>query len=72
MLTVSAHYEKDAEPIWQQSISIEIVKVKKAKTKKATAIAKAPTQKSQKSLDIIPIAYADDGMSGGDNSNLTL
>jgi hypothetical protein len=74
MLTISAHYEKDAEPVWQQSIPIEIIRVKKVKTIKASTkkASQEKTTSSSKNIDIIPTAYAEDGTGADGESTLTL
>lgn len=71
-LKLSAHYEKDGEPIWQETIPIEIIRVKKAKTTK-TSLSKTKTtsvEKSPSAIDIIPTAYADDGTTESSDSGL--
>ena len=57
-LTLSAHYEKDAEAIWQESIPIEIIRVKKAPAaKKSKTTITAPAKSSSK-IELIPQANA--------------
>jgi hypothetical protein len=74
VLIVSAHYEKDAEPIWQQPFPIEIIRVKKPKATKTTTqnTKTASVAKSSNTLEVIPTAYADDGSSWGSSSGLIL
>jgi len=73
ILVLSAHYEKGMESIWQQSIPIEIMRVKKAKTVK-TSTKKVSQEKaaSSKNINMIPTAYADDGTPAGNESTVTL
>lgn len=59
ILKISAHYEKEGIPIWQQSIPIEIIRIKKKKTVKKTTSKVLSTQKPSTNLEIIPSAYAD-------------